>query len=258
MTGYSIRCIAGLSAAALLGASTAAAQVVYLNRPERAGLPPRGLAVGLAATGNVNFSVQACPAPGARFQKNSYAFPTGELLASYTGSRGWRLESGLGLGSVAAVTLDAREPFGRSATVSFGTAQVPLRLYRYLTFNPRSRLSLSPHAGLQAVFLSMGEKVSARHPIYAGRPDYGSQSSYFRTVRERTLTYQVGAGLHYVAARLELTAFVRYTNSFGNPVVAEGRWDYDVRGQQQPALYAASRLENLALGIAVRRTIVAR
>ena len=118
--------------------------------------------MGVSAVGNINFSVQQNPAPGAWMRKNSYFFPTGELLASYTWPRGWRLERGLGLGSVASVSIDALEKFGQGATVAFGTLQVPLRLYRYLALGPNSRFSVGPHVGLQVVRLSMSESVSMR------------------------------------------------------------------------------------------------
>ncbi|MCC2546695.1 hypothetical protein LJY25_09600 [Hymenobacter sp. BT175] len=190
--------------------------------------------------------------------KNSVAFPTGELVASFTWPRGWRLESGLGLGSVAAVTIDAREQTGQGATVSFGTAQVPLRLYRYLPLGSASRLSIGPHVGVQVVSLSMGEKTTERHPIYFGKPEYGSQSRRFSSVQEHTLTYQAGASLNYVAPKIELNLFVRYTNSFGNPVVAEGRWDYDLQGAEQLPLVSTSRLESVAVGMVIRRTFYSR
>lgn len=250
--------ISGSIITSLLGASLSTAQSIQLTEQGRIGLPPRGLAIGLSAIGNINFSVQAYPAVGARFQKNSYVFPTGEMLASYTWPHGWRIEGGVGLGSVAAVTIDAREQFGRNATVSFGTTQIPIRLYRYLSFNRKSRLSIGPHVGLQVVSLSVGEKKSSRNPIYSGKPEYGSQSNSFRTIQEHTLTYQIGACVNYVAPKIELSAFVRYTNSFGNPVVAEGNWEYDLQGIEQPALYTTSRLENVAIGIAVRRTLFSR
>lgn len=248
---------AGLIVALVTTAGPCTAQSIGFTS-SRVGLPSRGLAFGVAVVGNINFSVQAHPAQGAWMQKNSYAFPTGELLASYTWPRGWRLESGLGLGSVASVSIDAREQFGSEATLSFGTVQVPLRLYRYLPLGPASRFSIGPHVGLQVVKLSMGEKMSQRDPIYSGRPDYGSESRQFRSVQEHTLTYQAGASFNYVAPRLELNLFVRYTNSFGNPVVAEGRWDYDLRGVEQPPLVTTSRLENVAVGMVVRRTFYAR
>ncbi|TGE19647.1 hypothetical protein E5J99_02495 [Hymenobacter elongatus] len=216
------------------------------------------MAFGVSLVGNINFSAQAYPAKGARFQKNSYPFPTGELLASYTWPHGWRLESGLGFGSVAAVTIDAREQFGRAATVSFGTVQVPLRLYHYLSLGSKSRYSVSPHIGVQVVSLSTGQKTSARYPIYPGKPDYGSQSKWFRSVQNHTLTYQTGLSINYISPKLELNAFVRYTNSFGNPVAAEGKWEYDLQGVEQPPLYSTSRLENVAVGVVVRRTFFAR
>ena len=233
------------------------AQSSGLSAPA-AGLPPRGLAFGIALVGNSNYSVTAYPAYGATFRKNSVDYLTGEVLASYTWPKGWRLESGLGLGSVAAVTLDASDHFGRTATVFFGTVQVPLRLYRYLTFGPESRFSVGPHAGLQLVALSPGEKVSARTPIYADNPSYGSESKWYRAVQKYTLTYQVGASLNYVAPQLEVNFFGRYTNSFGNPVVARGRWEYDLQGVEQPALSTTTRLENVAVGLAVRRTFHSR
>lgn len=233
------------------------AQAISL-RPSTRGLPARGLAFGASFVGNLNFSVQAHPAVGARFQKNAYAFPTGELVASYTWPHGWRLESGLGVGSVAAITLDAREQFGQAATVSFGTVQLPLRVYRHFSLGATSRYSLSPLAGLQVVTLSVGEKVSARQPIYSGQPEYGSQRKWFRASQEHTLTYQAGASLNYLAPKLELNAFVRYTNSFGNPVVAEGAWEYDLQGIEQPALSTTSRLESVAVGAGIRWTLFAR
>lgn len=222
-----------------------------------AGLPPRGLTFGLAGVGNINYSVQAFPAQGATFQKNSIARPTGELLAAYTGPQGWRLESGLGLGSVAAITLEAREA-GQRATVSFGTVQVPLRVYRYLTLGPARRFSLGPHAGLQVVTLFGGEKTVARRPIHAADPAYGSESRQFRVGQAHTITYQVGASVNYVAPTQELSAFVRYTNSFGNPVAAQGRWEYDRQGLEQPARVATSRLENVAVGVLIRGPFYSR
>lgn len=239
-----------------MASSSGMAQVVEIL-PLTRGVPPRGMAFGASLVGNINFSVQAYPAKGARFQKNSYFFPTGELLGSFTWPHGWRVESGLGFGSVASVTIDAREQFGQAATVSFGTIQVPLRLYRYLSLGSKSRYSIAPFVGGQIVTLSSGEKLSARYPIYPGKPDYGSQSKSFRSVQSRAFTYQTGLSFNYIAPKLEVNTFIRYTNSFGNPIVAEGNWEYDLQGIEQQPLHSISRLENVAIGIAVRRTFFA-
>jgi hypothetical protein len=233
------------------GSCTAQSIGVASARP---GLPPKGFALGFSAAGNVNFSVQAQPAPGARLQKNSATSPTLEYLASYTWAPGWRLESSLSQGTAAAVTIDALEQFGRGATAYFGTFQVPLRLHRYFSLGPTSRFSLGPHLGLQGVRLFRSGSTSERQPIAFGRPNLGSESNQFRSVQQNTLTYQAGASVNYVAPKFELNAFVRYTNSFGNPVVAEGRWDYDLEGVEQPTLVSRSRLENVAVGVAIRRT----
>ena len=60
-----------------------------------------------------------------------------------------------------------------------------------------------------------------------------------------------------MAPKFEVNVFARYTNSFGNPVVAEGRWEYDLRGVEQTPMVSTSRLENVAVGVVIRRTFYA-
>lgn len=220
-------------------------------------IPPRGLSFGAAFNGNINFSDQSRGTSSRVDQKNRYFFPSVELLAAYTWPQGWRAEAGLGVGSVATVALDASQEFGRGSTLSVGTVQVPLRLYRHFALGS-SHFTVSPSVGVQYVALSTGGKTVPRQPIFAGKPEFGSSGQTFTTLRDDAVTYQLGAGLNYVAPKLELGFFVRYTNGIGRPLVLRGILEYDREGVEQPAIVAHNHLESLTIGVAVRRTFFAR
>ena len=80
----------------------------------------------------------------------------------------------------------------------------------------------------------------------------------FTTLRDDAFTYQVGAGLNYIAPKLELTFFGRYTNGIGRPLVLRGIMEYDREGVEQPAIISRNHLESVTIGVAVRRTFFAR
>lgn len=219
-------------------------------------VPPKGLSFGAAFNGNINFSDQSRGTSNQIEQKNRYFFPAVELLAAYTWPTGWRAEAGVGVGSVATVALDASEEFGRGSTLSVGTVQVPLRLYRHFALGS-SRFTVSPGVGVQYVALSTGEKTVPRQPIFSGKPEFGSMGQTFTTLRDDAFTYQVGAGLNYIAPKLELNFFVRYTNGIGRPLVLRGMMEYDREGVEQPAIVSHNHLESVTIGVAVRRTFFA-
>lgn len=235
----------------LLQAQAQSPQQSFLSRP------PRGLSFGAAFNGNINFSDQSRGTSNQVEQKNRYFFPTLELLAAYTWSTGWRAEAGVGVGSLATVALDASEEFGRGSTLSVGTVQVPLRLYRHFALGS-SRFTVSPVVGVQYVALSTGGKTVPRRPLFSGKPEFGSMGQTFTTLRDDAFTYQVGAGLNYIAPKLELTFFGRYTNDIGRPLVLRGMMEYDREGVEQPAIISHNHLESVTIGVAVRRTFFAR
>jgi hypothetical protein len=221
-------------------------------------IPHRGLSFGLAFNGQRNFSDQLRGNSAAVEQKHQTSAFTSELLGAYTWPKGWRVESGVGVGSIASVAIYAQD-FGSGEAASFETFHVPLRLYRHFRLGAHSRFTLSPHLGTQFVSLpfTTGSTTTGRGPIFSGLPSYGSVSRRTDQLLRQAFTYQAGVGFNYIAPRIELNFFARYTNGFGRKTVAEAMWEYDREGIEQPSIRSRNYLQSVTVGIAVRRTFFA-